>query len=61
MCKKQQIAQLLEQHDLKLKYEEIFDRWIFDLLDAGGNVVWHRKGTDLVRLRDELLEFLKNY
>lgn len=60
MDKREQIAELLEQHNLTLHYEEIFSRWLLDVKDADGNVVWHRKGMDLVRMRDELLEYLHN-
>lgn len=61
MDKREQIAELLERHNLTLHYDEIFSRWVFDVKDASGNTVWHRKGIDLVRLRDDLLEYLKHY
>ena len=52
---------LLERHDLTLHYEQVFDRWIFDVKDREGNVVWHCQEMNLVFLRDELLEFLKSH
>lgn len=59
MDKRQQIAELLERHDLTLYYEEIFDRWIFDLRNKDCKTVWHRRAIDLVWLCDELLEYLR--
>ena len=59
MDKREQIAELLERHNLTLYYEEIFSRWIFDVKDVDGNVVWHWKGMNLLRLRDELLDYLQ--
>ena len=58
MDKREQIAELLELHDLTLHYEEIFSRWIFDVKDKRGKTIWHQKAIDLVRLRNELMDFL---
>ena len=60
MNQKEQIEALLQRLDFTLHYVEIFDRWVLDLKDADGNTVWHRRGLDLVELRNELMEFLMN-
>ena len=61
--KRQRIDELLNQHDLTLEYDNIFDRWFFTLYDRQGEVVWECKGigTNLEAMRDSLLEFLENY
>jgi hypothetical protein len=59
--KRERIAQLLDEHDLTLMYENIFDRWIFTLYDSEDHVLLKRKGINLKALRDELLQYLENY
>ena len=59
--KRQRIDELLNQHDLTLEYDHIFDRWFFTLYDRASNILWKRKGMNLEALRDELIEFLETY
>ena len=55
------IDELLNQHDLTLEYDHIFDRWFFTLYDRDVNILWKRKSMNLEALRDELIEFLETY
>lgn len=59
--KRERMAQLLDDHDLTLMYDNIFDRWIFTLYDSEDHVLLKRKGINLKALRDELLQYLENY
>ena len=59
--KRQRIDELLNQHDLTLEYDHIFDRWFFTLYDSKAAILWKRKGMNLEALRDELLQYLENY
>lgn len=60
MDKREQIAELLERHNLTLHYGKIFSRWTLGIKNAEGTFVWRKKGMDLVRLRDDVLEYLQN-
>ncbi|MBR1447591.1 MAG: hypothetical protein IJ588_02450 [Prevotella sp.] len=59
--KRDRIDELLNEKDMTLEYDHIFDRWLFTLYDRRAAIVWKRKGMSLEALRDELLTFLENY
>ena len=59
--KRQRIDELLNQHDLTLEYDHIFDRWFFTLYDSKAAILWKRKVMNLESMRDELLQYLENY
>ena len=60
-AKQKRINELLEKHNLTLKWQNVFNRWVLRLVDAFGRDVWSKRGMDLLACRDELIEFLETY
>lgn len=60
-AKQRRINELLEQNNLTLSWQNVFNRWILKLKDAFGREVWSKRGMDLMASRDELIEFLETY
>ena len=59
-AEKEQIANLLEELDLKVFWLYIFDRAILNVKDHHGIIRWSRQLTNMDYLRTELLHFLED-
>ena len=58
-AEKEQIANLLEELDLKVFWLYIFDRAILNVKDHHGITLWSLQSINLDYLRTELLHFLE--
>jgi hypothetical protein len=59
--RREEIARLLEEKDLRVTYCEHFCRWQFGVYDREGKRIWHTRDVSLKKIQRELYEFLKNY
>lgn len=57
---KEQIANLLEELDMKVFWIYIFDRVILNVKDHQGITRWSRQSINMDYLRTELLHFLED-
>ena len=57
---KEQIANLLEELDMKVFWLYIFDRAILNVKDHHGIIRWSRQSINMDYLRTELLHFLED-
>ena len=59
--KRERIGTLLGKHHLRLLWHEIFCRYVVQIVDDKGAVVWKMKSCAIYFIRDEVLQFLENY